>query len=157
MTLFFSNCNIDTREEFERRLEAARTLGAADDVEVVADAYDHDTWLEKCAKGLETSPEKGPRCARCFRHSMSRTAEYAAAHGFDAFTSSLTVSPHKISSMVFAAGNESAKEGVKFLEADFKKKNGFLQSTKRATELALYRQAYCGCEFSKQHLKKEET
>ena len=108
VVLFFSNSNIDTREEFERRLAAARALGEADGVEVVADGYDHADWLEKVAAGLEDAPEKGARCARCFRYSLARAAAYAAAHGYDAFTTSLTVSPHKVSPMVFAAGEDAA-------------------------------------------------
>ena len=151
VVLFFSNCNIDTREEFEKRLAQARKLGAADGVEVVADTYDHADWIEKVAKGFEQEPEKGARCARCFRYSLARTAAWAAAHGYEAFTTSLTVSPHKVSPVVFAAGREAAAMGTDpaFLEVDFKKKDGFLRSLKRSSELGLYRQAYCGCEFSR--------
>ena len=108
VVLFFSNSNIDTVAEFEKRLENARKLAEADGVELVADAYDHADWLEKVAKGLETVPEKGSRCAKCFRYSLARAAAWAAAHGYEAFTSSLTVSPHKVSSMVFAAGEDAA-------------------------------------------------
>ena len=146
VVLFFSNCNIDTREEFERRLDAARRLGEADGVEVVADEYDHSDWLEKVAAGFENEPEKGARCARCFRFSLARTAAYAAAHGYDAFTTSLTVSPHKVSSVIFAQGDAVAPN---FLHCDFKKREGFKLSVRRAAELGLYRQSYCGCEFSR--------
>ena len=161
VVLFFSNCNIDTRAEFEKRLAEVRKLAAADGVAVVADDYDHADWLEQVAKGFEREPEKGARCARCFRYSLARAAAWAAAHGFDAFTTSLTVSPHKISSAVFAAGQDAAwtvstapcgggaAAAPRFLEVDFKKKNGFLRSLKRSEELGLYRQSYCGCEFSK--------
>jgi len=153
VALFFSNSNIDTREEFDRRLAAARKLGEADGIEVIADTYDHDDWLEKVASGFEDCPERGERCARCFRYSLSRAAAYAAAHGYDAFTTSLTVSPHKVSPMVFAAGRAACTLGAAesppvFLERDFKKKDGFLRSLKRSAELGLYRQSYCGCEFS---------
>ena len=161
MALFFSNCNIDTADEFARRLAAARRLGEADGVPVVVDAYDHADWLEQVARGFEHEPEKGARCERCFRYSLARAASYAAAHGYEAFTTSLTVSPHKVSPMVFAAGRDaawsvstadcggSAVAAPKFLEEDFKKKNGFLHSLRRTEELGLYRQSYCGCEFSK--------
>ncbi len=151
VVLFFSNCNIDTREEFEKRLAEVRKLAAADGIEVVADDYDHADWLEKVARGFEQAPEKGVRCARCFRYSLARTAAWAAAHGEDAFTTSLTVSPHKVSPQVFAAGDEAAQQTakVRFLPVDFKKKDGFLRSLKRSAELGLYRQSYCGCEFSK--------
>ena len=161
VVLFFSNSNIDTREEFEKRLAEARKLAAADGVTLVADEYDHADWQEKVAKGFEQEPEKGARCARCFRYSLARAAKWAQAHGLEAFTTSLTVSPHKISQMVFAAGQDAAWEmsvapcggsavsAPQFLEVDFKKKDGFLKSLRRSAELGLYRQAYCGCEFSR--------
>ena len=164
VSLFYSNSNIDTEAEFEKRLDNARTLAAAEGVEVVADSYDHADWLEQVAKGFEDEPEKGARCARCFRYNLARAAAYAAAHGYDAFTTSLTVSPHKVSRMVFEAGADaawsaSAKECggsaaavPEFLPVDFKKKDGFLRSLRRAEELGLYRQSYCGCEFSRRNV-----
>ena len=97
--------------------------------------------------GFENEPEKGKRCERCYRYNLRRTAEYAANNGFDAFTTSLTVSPHKPSAKVFAATDDP-----RFMREDFKKKEGFRLSVKRAAELGLYRQAYCGCEFSKAHI-----
>ena len=151
--LFFSNSNIDTAEEFERRLDSARILARAENTEIIEDRRDHGDWLEKVAKGLEDEPERGARCARCFLYSLGRAAEYAASHGFDAVASSLTVSPHKSSEAVFAAGEAAVKSrgGGKtaFLREDFKKRNGFLESCRRAAELGLYRQQYCGCEFSR--------
>ena len=148
VTMFFSNSNIDTREEFERRLLAARKLAAADGVELVADAYDHAEWLRAVAAGYELEPEKGRRCERCYRYNLARAAAYAAEHGFDAFTTSLTVSPHKPSAKIFAAS-----EDPRFLREDFKKKDGFRLSVRRAAELGLYRQSYCGCEFSRRGVR----
>ena len=106
VTLFFSNSNIDTAEEFERRREAAAKLADHDGVQLVVDDYDHDAWLGEAASGYENEPERGARCARCFRFSLARTARYAAEHGYDAFATSLTVSPHKVSKMVFAASDD---------------------------------------------------
>ena len=164
VALFFSNSNIDTEAEFEKRLTNARKLAEADGVELVADSYDHEDWLEKVAKGFEDAPEKGARCARCFRYSLARTAAWAVERGYEAFTTSLTVSPHKVSPMVFEAGADaawgvsakdcggSATAAPKFLPVDFKKKDGFLRSLRRAAELGLYRQSYCGCEFSRRNV-----
>lgn len=151
MTLFFSNCNLDTEAEFARRREAAARLADNDGLALVVDAYDHAAWLREAAAGYEQEPEKGARCARCFRFSLARAAAYAAAAGFDAFATSLTVSPHKVSPVIFAAGDEvvKAQPKVKFRHDDFKKREGFKLSVRRAAELGLYRQGYCGCEFSK--------
>ena len=164
VTMFFSNSNIDTEAEFEKRLDNARKLAEADGVELVADTYDHADWYENVAKGFEDEPEKGARCARCFRYNLARAAAWAAEHGYEAFTTSLTVSPHKVSPMVFEAGADaawgvsakdcggSAAAAPKFLPVDFKKKDGFLRSLRRAAELGLYRQSYCGCEFSRRNM-----
>jgi predicted adenine nucleotide alpha hydrolase (AANH) superfamily ATPase len=148
VSLFFSNSNIDTEEEYARRLGAAGKLAEADGVDLICDDYDHARWLKEVAAGHETDPEKGERCRRCYRYNIARAAGYAAAHGFDAVASSLTVSPHKPSAAVFEAGEEAAA-GTAFLKADFKKRGGFGVSVERARELRLYRQGYCGCEFSR--------
>ena len=148
---FFSNSNLDSREEYDRRLAAARRLADAEGVRLVADPYDPASW-ERAVAGFEDEPEGGARCDRCFRHNLGRAAAAAAEGGFAAFTTSLTVSPHKNSPRVFAAGSAAAAEtpgAPPFLETDFKKKDGFLDSVRRAAALGLYRQSYCGCKYSK--------
>lgn len=156
-TLFFSNANIAPREEYERRLAAARQLAEAVGVTLVEDAEaSHDEWLEKVAKGYEDAPEGGERCRRCFEFSLSRAAAYAASHGIPSFTTSLTVSPHKRSATVFAAGYAAAATcngQTAFGLYDFKKRDGFRRSVALAKELGLYRQPYCGCEFSRRQAR----
>lgn len=144
VVMLFANSNIDTREEFDRRRAAATRLAEAEGVPFFALDYNHDEWLREVARGYEHEPECGRRCERCFRYNLAKAAEFARARGMDSFTTSLTVSPHKISRMVFAASDDPA-----FLKIDFKKREGFKLSVKRAKELGLYRQSYCGCEFSK--------
>ena len=144
VTLFFSNSNIDTEEEFERRRDAAAKLAAFAGVKLVCDKYDHGEWLKTVAAGHENEPEKGSRCTLCFKYSLARAAALAKSEGFDAFTTSLTVSPHKVSKQVFSASDEQT-----FLKEDFKKNDGFKTSLAKSRELGLYRQTYCGCEFSR--------
>ena len=145
--LLFSNSNIAPQEEFEKRLDALRILAKAEKTALIVDPPDHGAWLDNVAQGLENEPEKGLRCAKCFRWNLSRTSEIAKAENIPAFTTSLTVSPHKVSSMVFKAGAEISQE--KFLPVDFKKNDGFKKSLIRSKELGLYRQSWCGCEFSR--------
>ena len=151
VAMFFSNSNIDTAAEFEKREGEACKLAAADGVAIAVDRYDHEEWLREVAAGFENEPEKGARCERCFRYSLRRAARHAAENGYDAFATSLTVSPHKASPVVFAAGDAAAEEtpGAVFLHEDFKKREGFKLSVRRAAALGLYRQSYCGCEFSR--------
>ena len=161
VTMLFANSNIDTREEFEKRLHEAKKLAAVDGVKIAALPYNHEEWLREVAAGYEHEPEKGARCARCFRYNLTKAAEYAKAHGFDEFTTSLTVSPHKVSRTIFDVAKSlpsSLFPLPSFLETDFKKREGFKLSVKRTKELGLYRQGYCGCEFSKWRIHhKDET
>jgi predicted adenine nucleotide alpha hydrolase (AANH) superfamily ATPase len=144
VAMYFANSNIDTRAEYDKRLAEARKLAEAEGVSLVAEEYDHGEWLRKVAAGHEDDPEKGARCERCYRYNLAKTAAYLDAHGGDVFCTSLTVSPHKPSVKIFASS-----EDARFLKEDFKKREGFKLSVKRAAELGLYRQSYCGCEFSK--------
>ena len=145
-TLFFSNANIAPAEEYQRRLAAVYMLAETLKIPLLLDATSHDDWLTHVAAGFEGEPEKGMRCGRCFRYSLSRTCWEMERHGFDAFTTSLTVSPHKPTPLLFEIGK--AVSETRFLAVDFKKNNGFVQSVQLATEMGLYRQRYCGCEFS---------
>ena len=147
VTMLFANSNIDTREEFEKRRAEAEKLARHDGVRFESLPYDHAEWLREVAVGYENEPEKGKRCERCFRYNLAKTAAYAVANGIESFTTSLTVSPHKVSKTIFDVAKSIPHPS--FLEIDFKKREGFKLSVKRAEELGLYRQSYCGCEFSK--------
>ena len=143
--LCFGNSNIDTKEENEKRFEnllkVAEHFGG---LEVVRVPYDHEGWLE-AARGLENEPEHGKRCLECFRYNLLEAQAQAKRLGIGHFTTTLTVSRFKNSSAIFSVGEQL--EG--FESIDFKKKDGFARSCQLAKELGLYRQAYCGCEFSK--------
>lgn len=158
--LYYSNSNIDTEEEWERRLAALRAFAVAEGVEVRVDPRDAAAWEREVAAGFEGEPEGGARCDRCFRFNLRRAAAEAARIGADAFTTSLTVSPHKSSPRVFAAGRAAADSAPAssppgapaFAEFDFKKKGGFQDSVALARKYGLYRQSYCGCRFSRRPL-----
>ena len=131
-------------QELERFVAAAHPLG----VKVVEDHYDPQEFYSAVA-GLEAEPERGGRCTVCYRLRMRRAAQYAAEHGFDWFATTLSISPHKDAARINQIGQELEKEfGVKHLPSDFKKKNGYLRSLQLSEEYGLYRQDYCGCEFS---------
>ena len=148
--LFFSNANICSRREFDRRLLAARTLADQEGVLMLVDPPDHKEWRQVVATGVERAPEGGERCERCFRYSLGRTLQALGESGCEAFTTSLTVSPHKRSETLLRIGSELG--GAKFLPVNFKKENGYAKSVARANALGLYRQNFCGCEFSRASL-----
>jgi len=117
-------------------------------VDLVVSGYNQNEF-DKVARGLEDEAEGGRRCEKCFRLRLLRTAEHAKANGFEAFGTTLTVSPHKNADLINRIGREvSAIVGIEFLERDFKKGDGYKRSIELCREHGIYRQNYCGCIFA---------
>lgn len=145
--VYFSNNNLDTQEEFERRLEAQKIVCMYHWVDLIVDEYNHDKFLE-LVKGFENEPERGARCDICIKMRLKAASEKAKELGINKFTTSLVISPHKNFDKISEIGNNVA-DGLEYIAIDFKKKDGFLKTNKLSKDLGLYRQNYCGCEFSK--------
>ena len=151
VTVYFYNPCIHPAQEYEKRLsEQKRLIREAElPVDILEAPYDPESYFD-LVKGLESAPEGGDRCLVCFRQRLMATAQAAKVHGFDYFTTTLTVSPHKNAENLNRIGQEVSEEvGVPFLPADFKKRSGYLRSLQLSAEYALYRQDYCGCVYSR--------
>jgi epoxyqueuosine reductase len=147
--LYWSNSNIWPPEESDLRLENARKVAAFHRLQLIEDTYDHTAWL-KAVTGFEKEPEGGKRCAQCFAFGFKRSAQVAAELGISLFTTTLTISPYKSNDVIHEIGKQAALcAGIDFLEKDFDKNNGYRRSIDLSKEMALYRQKYCGCEFSR--------
>lgn len=145
VTGFFYNPQIEPMEEYNKRLEETRKVAEAMGFELLAGEYDLDLWQD-AIRGLEGEPEKGRRCEVCYRFRLEETARTADKRGFDYFTSTLSVSPHKSFGWLKTMGEElAARYGVEFLAEDFKRQEGFKRSLEWSEKLHLYRQDYCGC------------
>lgn len=157
ITIFYYNPCITEDKEYERRKETQKQFinkfnkdnKGLDHVQFVEGKYDPKRYLA-LTRGLEEEPEGGARCSVCFEMRLRETAEYASKHGFHIFGTTLTVSPHKNYNLITEIGQKLAKEyGLEYLDKDFKKKAGFQRSVQLSKEYGLYRQNYCGCDFSK--------
>ncbi len=150
VTVLYFNPNIFPAEEYEKRKsEQMRFIKEAYPQVKVCDCdYDHTLFLA-AVKGLEGEKEGGARCTECFRLRLTAAAQAAKTLGCDMFATTLTVSPHKNAPLINEIGREiQAREGVEFLPSDFKKKEGYKHSILLSRRYSLYRQNYCGCEFS---------
>ena len=153
VTVYYFNPNIHPEAEYRRRelvqkqFIEAYNKETGHDVHFLAAPYEPETYFE-AVKGLEDEPEGGARCRVCFVQRMKATAEKMQELGYDYFTTTLTVSPHKNSQVVNEVGRDIEDQyGYAYLPTDFKKNNGFLTSTKMTEAYHLYRQPYCGCIF----------
>lgn len=153
ITVFYYNPNIYPEEEYELRLSTQKKLideVYGTDVGLLFLPYDHQEFLD-AARGYEAEPEGGLRCEKCFELRLKETAKIAGEKGFDYFGTTLTVSPHKNAMILNKVGHEAKNSNTVsavWLESDFKKKNGYLRSIELSKQYDLYRQNYCGCEYS---------
>lgn len=155
VTVFYYNPNIMNEEEYRKRVAEQQRLidvyNQMDEAKIafVEGNYDVDRYLE-CIKGLEDCKEGGNRCGKCFELRLRETAQVAKELGMNYFTTTLTISPLKNAQLINQIGNRIGEEmGIAFLPSDFKKNNGYLRSIELSKEYNLYRQDYCGCDFSK--------
>ncbi|HSG27823.1 MAG TPA: epoxyqueuosine reductase QueH [Candidatus Krumholzibacterium sp.] len=148
VTAFYFNPNIQPESEYTLRLgemdKVCRGLG----IPMIDGGYRPELWDEQ-VRPFRDLPEKSERCWTCYRYRFEETARVAAAKGFGIFTSTLSVSPHKIHARIIEEGEKAAaRHGIGFLTEDFKKKDGFRLSVEKSIELGLTRQDYCGCLYS---------
>ena len=150
VTVLYYNPNIEPEEEYLHRLSEQKRLLSLlpGDIPLLPCDYGHEAFAAFAEK-MADCPEGGDRCLSCFALRLTETARQAKAHGFEYFTTTLSVSPHKNADNVNRVGEAAGREaGVKYLMADFKKKNGYLRSLQLSKEYGLYRQDYCGCRYS---------
>ena len=150
ITIFYSNDNIYPVSEFNKRLdeEIKFCLKINPNIKVIYDEYEYNDYLN-AIKGKENLGERSPRCYECYKFRLEKTAKKAKELGYDYFTTTLSISPHKNSTWINEIGNVLESEyNVKYLYSDFKKEEGYKRSIELSKEYGLYRQDYCGCVYS---------
>jgi len=146
---FFCNPNVHPADEYRRRLDGMRDLSDRVHFSFTEGEYDTGAWFE-AVRGLENEPEKGARCGICIERRLRSTAATARENQFDAFATVLTISPKKNAALINRLGTLAGEEfGVEYVPTDLKKKDGFKRSVELSRAYGLYRQDYCGCEYSK--------
>lgn len=151
VTLLFYNPNLDSLNEYNRRLDALKTLvknlnqDYNYNLKIIAIPYNHLEFSEKII-GREQDPEGGERCKICIATRLDFTAKYASENGYDIWASTLSVSPHKDYELINNIGsNLEKKYNCEYYPSNFKKNNGFLRSIELSKKYKIYRQNYCGC------------
>ena len=152
ITVLYYNPNIYPESEYTKRIWEQQTLieklPAKHKISFIAGPYDKELFY-KMAEGLECLKEGGVRCFGCYELRLRETAKIAREAEFDYFTTTLSISPLKNAAKLNEIGQKLAEEfGVSYLVSDFKKKNGYKRSIELSKIYDLYRQDYCGCEFS---------
>ena len=148
-TIYYCNPNIYPLEEYEIRKNECTRYAQSLGLEIVDADYDHEGWLQEM-KGMEQEPERGPRCLKCFKYRLLRTARYARDNGFTVITTTLASSRWKSLEQIEEAGRfaESQVPGVTFWAQNWRKGGLSERRIQIIKEYGFYNQQYCGCEFS---------
>ena len=159
VTIFYYNPNITEKHEYEKRIEEIKKLltliNPKYKVELLEGDYNPKVFLDM-SKGLETEPERGKRCYKCYELRLRETAHIASKLGFNNFCTTLTLSPHKNCNWINEIGEKLNTEyESNYLYSDFKKKEGYKRSIELSKKYDLYRQDYCGCIYSKRDKQAE--
>jgi len=139
VTGFFFNPNIHPLLEYRRRLTGAREAAAYSGIDLSVDqSYDPEAWFLAMREG-QTS-----RCERCLGQRLVRAAQEAKAHAYDAYSTTLSISPWQDHDAIRAEGDRAGKEhGIEFLYEDLRP---YYEGSRRLSrERGIYRQRYCGC------------
>ncbi len=149
----FYNPNLDTKEEFFKRQKEMTSMLSKMETRYPITLIESDWRKEEflnAVKGMENLKEGSKRCEICFKLRLLETVKHAKNENCKYFTSSLSISPMKNAVMLNEISLTLEKEhGVLSLPSDFKKKGGYQKSVELSKKFGLYRQNYCGCEFSK--------
>ncbi|NOW32174.1 epoxyqueuosine reductase QueH [Clostridium beijerinckii] len=161
ITIFFYNPNIYPMEEYTRRVAEQKGLisemKVKNEIRFIEGKYDTESFY-KLTKGLEEEKEGGVRCFNCYELRLNEAAIMAKEKGYDYFTTTLSISPHKNSAKLNEIGKSLSEEhDVKYLYSDFKKKEGYKRSIELSKQYKLYRQDYCGCVFSKNERMNDDN
>lgn len=153
ITVFYYNPNIYPEDEYYKRVSEQKhfieRLPAKNPISFIEGSYDTDRFYN-ITKGLEDCPEGGERCFLCYELRLRESAELAKKYQMDYFTTTLSISPLKNARKLNEIGDSLAKEyGIRYLNSDFKKRNGYKRSVELSEQYGMYRQYYCGCVFSK--------
>jgi len=140
---YWYNPNIHPYMEYKARLDSLIKYAEIEEVEIIYDEYDFIDYL----KYQLVEVRRPMRCRRCYEYRLAKTAKYAKAQGFDAFTTTLLVSNYQYHEIVKEVGEEMGKKyGIPFYYEDFR--NGYQQGKEIAKMYGLYSQKYCGCLIS---------
>ena len=158
ITVFYYNPNIYPESEYTKRIweqqKLIDELPAKHPISFMAGPYDKERFYEM-ASGREHVKEGGARCMKCYELRLREAAKIAKNAGFDYFTTTLSISPLKKAERLNEIGQRLGEEyEVEYLLSDFKKKNGYKRSIELSKIYGLYRQDYCGCEFSMENRDK---
>lgn len=151
LTIDYCNPNIHPEEEYAHRLETLKTWASDEGIDVIESDYDPEVWEREVGRFAADIPN---RCRACYRLRFERVAARAVERGFDAISTTLSVSPYQFTDVIEEELVRAADAaGIEHVFYDFRE--NYPEATRRSRELGMYRQNYCGCHYSDIEAQRE--
>ncbi len=144
--VLFYNPNIFPETEYQKRLDTNKRLCKELDVSFSEIKPNHQDYLKEI-NGLESEPEQGKRCEKCFAMRLKKAFQYAKENNFDIISSTLGISRFKDINQVNKAASE-IKNNLPYFDYNWKEISNPQRKKDLITKYDIYNQNYCGCEFS---------
>lgn len=147
LAVYYANSNIHPAPEYQRRLDTLRAWAGEEGLPVIEGSYDVAAWNERAGKFGADEETRSERCRACYRMRLEETARYAAEHGYDAVSTTLSVSPYQYTDVIREeVERAAARAGVQPVFEDFRPY--YDEATRESRAKGMYRQNYCGCRYS---------
>lgn len=156
LAVYYANANIHPEAEYARRLDTLRAWARDEGIPVIEGTYDVAAWEAAAGRFGASMDTREERCRACYRLRLEETALYAAAHGYDAVSTTLTVSPYQYTLVIEEEVCRAAEAaGIAAVFEDFRPQ--YDEATRRSRALGMYRQNYCGCRYSAAEAARERA
>ena len=163
INLYYNNSNIAPLDEYELRLSELKhyvehfNTTHQTSIEIAEEPYDYETYKATYLKKRADDKEGTLRCGMCYALRINQALQYASSHGFHYVTTVMTISRQKNADKIndIAKRLMGAYPNLTYFYSNFKKARGIDFSVKTAKALGIYRQEYCGCEYSFDHLSHD--
>ncbi len=156
ITIYYNNSNIYPASEYDTRISELRAYVKLfnerniTEIKVVEEPYDYDAYKLLYLEKRATDKEGSNRCGMCYALRINQAMKYASEHDYEYVTTVMTISRQKNSDKINGIARRLANgyPNVKYFYSNFKKNKGIDFAVSTAKSLGIYKQEYCGCEYS---------
>jgi predicted adenine nucleotide alpha hydrolase (AANH) superfamily ATPase len=156
ITIYYNNSNIYPSSEYDTRINELRNYVTIfneknhTSINIIEENYDYETYKSKYLEKRNFDKEGTQRCGMCYALRINQALDYANRNGFDYITTVMTISRQKNSNKIndIARRLASGYPKVNYFYSNFKKNKGIDFAVNTAKSLGIYKQEYCGCEYS---------
>jgi predicted adenine nucleotide alpha hydrolase (AANH) superfamily ATPase len=153
LALYFYNPNLYPPGEYLKRLKEVEKIAQIYGVTLIEGKYDNKEWLVHLKRNLVKEPESyfenEERCKECLVFRLNDFASKAKELGYAKIATTLSLNRYKDTEFINSWGTKLAtKMSLQYETFPLDKTDAYNKSLELTKKYNIYRQKYCGCEYS---------